>query len=549
MIFDDHTYLSKHKVDREETEPNTKYIGLEHIGEGTLSLNGFGYASDVSSSKTVFEKGDILFGKLRPYFRKVIIAPFNGICSTDIWVVKPKNGIDRNFLFYWMASQEFVDEVTRSSEGTRMPRAKWEVAKQIEIPDVSVLKQQKIGKVLYTHDQKIHHNQQTNETLEAMAQVIDRKSTRLNSSHVAISYAVFCLKNKPPVFLWCDDDTPTQHTFPTRRSSDLEGTRMPRAKWEVAKQIEIPDVSVLKQQKIGKVLYTLDQKIHLNQQTNETLEAMAQAIFKSWFVDFDPVRAKMRAKAEGRDGNRAAMAAIAGVSLERDWDEIEKDLNQKLTCMSKTQCQQLHQIAALFPAELVVSELGEVPKGWGYSTIGKEFIVVNGQSPPGSSYNETGEGEPFYQGRTDFGFRFPTQIIYCTEPKRFAKKGDTLLSVRAPVGDLNIAIEDCCIGRGLSALRHKSGSGSFTYYAMKKIQNQIEAYEATGTVFGSINQKQLKSLETIAPNDDVIEEFNRIAEPMDAQIMNLEFMNRELSNLRDTLRSEERRVGKVRRTR
>src|SRR5690625_7949727 len=81
---------------------------------------------------------------------------------------------------------------------------------------------------------------------------------------------------------------------------------------------------------------------------------------------------------------------------------------------------------------------------------------------------------------------------------------------------------------------------------MKKIQNQIEAYEATGTVFGSINQKQLKSLETIAPNDDVIEEFNRIAEPMDAQIMNLEFMNRELSNLRDTLlpRSEERRVGK-----
>src|SRR5690625_2501560 len=429
MIFDDHTYLSKNKVDPEETEPNTKYIGLEHIGEGTLSLNGFGYASDVSSSKTVFEKGDILFGKLRPYFRKVIIAPFNGICSTDIWVVKPKNGIDRNFLFYWMASQEFVDEVTRSSEGTRMPRAKW----------------------------------------------------------------------------------------------------------EVAKQIEIPDVSVLKQQKIGKVLYTLDQKIHLNQQTNETLEAMAQAIFKSWFVDFDPVRAKMRAKAEGRDGNRAAMAAVAGASLERDWDEIEKDLNQKLTCMSKTQCQQLHQIAVLFPAELVVSELGEVPKGWGYSTIGKEFIVVNGQSPPGSSYNETGEGEPFYQGRTDFGFRFPTQRIYCTEPKRFAKKGDTLLSVRAPVGDLNIAIEDCCIGRGLSALRHKSGSGSFTYYAMKKIQNQIEAYEATGTVFGSINQKQLKSLETIAPNDDVIEEFNRIAEPMDAQIMNLEFMNRELSNLRDTL--------------
>src|SRR5690625_7993450 len=102
---------------------------------------------------------------------------------------------------------------------------------------------------------------------------------------------------------------------------------------------------------------------------------------------------------------------------------------------------------------------------------------------------------------------------------------------RAPVGDLNIALEDCCIGRGLSALRHKSGSGSFTYYAMKKIQNQIEDFEATGTVFGSINQKRLKSLETIDPNDDVIEEFKRIDEPMNEQITTLEFIKRYITNL------------------
>src|SRR5690625_2545629 len=127
------------------------------------------------------------------------------------------------------------------------------------------------------------------------------------------------------------------------------------------------------------------EKIHLNQQTNKTLEAMAQAIFKSWFVDFDPVRAKVRAKTEGRDANRAAMAAIAGVDLEQDWDEIEAALDQKLSRMSEAQRQQLHRTAEIFPDELVDSELGEVPKGWGYSTIGKEFIVVNGQSPPGSS--------------------------------------------------------------------------------------------------------------------------------------------------------------------
>ena len=308
-------------------------------------------------------------------------------------------------------------------------------------------------------------------------------------------------------------------------------------------EIDLPDLAY--QKEVSEILSVFDQKIHLNRQTNETLEAMAHAIFKSWFVDFDPVCAKIEAASAGRDPNRAAMAAIAGISSfakasedkssSRDWDEVEAALDQKLTRMSDAQQHQLTLAAELFPDELVECEIGEVPKGWDYSTIGKEFDIVNGQSPPGSSYNEEGEGAPFYQGRTDFGFRFPTQRVYCTEPKRFAKKGDTLLSVRAPVGDLNIAIEDCCIGRGLASLRHKSSSISYTYYAMKQIQAQIEAYEATGTVFGSINQKQLKALDTISPDDKIINEFHRVAEPIDGQIMNQVFMNRELSELRDSL--------------
>jgi len=307
------------------------------------------------------------------------------------------------------------------------------------------------------------------------------------------------------------------------------------AKKSIVTSIPIPLPSLEIQNEIVDQLYTIDQKIHLNEQTNETLEKIAQAIFKSWFVDFDPVRAKIEAASADRDPNRAAMAAIVGVTIEQDWDAIEAALQQKLDRMSDEQRTQLRQIAELFPDELVESEIGMVPKGWEYSTIGKEFDIVNGQSPPGSSYNEEGEGSPFYQGRTDFGFRFPTQRVYCTEPKRFAKKGDTLLSVRAPVGDLNIAIEDCCIGRGIASLRHKSGSVSYTYYAMKQVQAQIEAYEATGTVFGSINQKQLKALDTIAPDRKVINEFHRIADPIDSKVMNQAFMNRELSKLRDTL--------------
>ena len=313
------------------------------------------------------------------------------------------------------------------------------------------------------------------------------------------------------------------------------GSTFPNVSKSLLNEFEVEVISAVEAQEANEIIVSIENKIHLNQQTNETLEAMAQAIFKSWFVDFDPVRAKIEAASADRDPNRAAMAAIVGVTIEQDWDAIEAALQQKLDRMSDEQRTQLRQIAELFPDELVESEIGMVPKGWEYSTIGKEFDIVNGQSPPGSSYNEEGEGSPFYQGRTDFGFRFPTQRVYCTEPKRFAKKGDTLLSVRAPVGDLNIAIEDCCIGRGIASLRHKSGSVSYTYYAMKQVQAQIEAYEATGTVFGSINQKQLKALDTIAPDRKVINEFHRIADPIDSKVMNQAFMNRELSKLRDTL--------------
>ena len=81
--------------------------------------------------------------------------------------------------------------------------------------------------------------------------------------------------------------------------------------------------------------------------------------------------------------------------------------------------------------------------------------ITMGTSPEGESFNADGIGTVFYQGRTDFGFRFPTIRLYTTEPKRFANKGDILMSVRAPVGDINIAKEHCAIGRGLAALKPK----------------------------------------------------------------------------------------------
>lgn len=142
------------------------YIGLEHVGQGALSLLGTGTARDVESTKTAFRAGDILFGKLRPYFRKVVRPDFDGICSTDIWVVRPKVGVDAGYLFYLMASEMFVSFASQGSEGTRMPRAKWEHVAECAVCLPSATEQRAIARTLGVLDDKIELNRRMAETLE-----------------------------------------------------------------------------------------------------------------------------------------------------------------------------------------------------------------------------------------------------------------------------------------------------------------------------------------------------------------------------------------------
>ena len=249
------------------------------------------------------------------------------------------------------------------------------------------------------------------------------------------------------------------------------------------------------QRAIAHILGTLDDKIELNRRMNETLEAMARAIFKSWFVDFDPVRAK----AEGRDHG------------------LPKEITD------------------LFPDSFEDLELGEIPKGWGISTVGEEFILTMGQSPPGETYNDIGEGIPFFQGRADFGFRYPSHRVFCTAPTRFADPGDTLVSVRAPVGDINMALERCSVGRGVAAIRHKSSSRSYTYHAMLSLVDVFGDFEAEGTVFGCINKDDFHRIKSIAPPPHLVLDFEKAAFPIDQTIENNIVQSRILAALRDAL--------------
>ena len=169
--FGDCAELIRNTVLPEEFE-GEPYIGLEHIEEGTLRLMEIGKSSDVVSVKSRFESGDILFGKLRPYFRKVVRPSFSGVCSTDIWVVRAKPSIDQGYLYYWMASQEFVDMATQASEGTKMPRAKWDFLERVEKSVPPLPEQRAIAHILGALDDKIELNRRMNQTLEEMAQAL-----------------------------------------------------------------------------------------------------------------------------------------------------------------------------------------------------------------------------------------------------------------------------------------------------------------------------------------------------------------------------------------
>lgn len=106
-------------------DPETPYIGLEHMPRRSIALAEWGRAGQVNSEKLSFKLGDILFGKLRPYFHKVGIAPINGICSTDIVVICPKWRVARSFVLSCVSRDEFVAFTDRTSEGTKMPRTSW----------------------------------------------------------------------------------------------------------------------------------------------------------------------------------------------------------------------------------------------------------------------------------------------------------------------------------------------------------------------------------------------------------------------------------------
>ena len=175
----------------------------------------------------------------------------------------------------------------------------------------------------------------------------------------------------------------------------------------------------------------------------------------------------------------------------------------------------------------------ELPEGWRDGKLGEEFEILMGQSPNGESYNTDKKGVVFFQGRAEFTERFPKNRLYTTEPKRLADKFDVLVSVRAPVGDINLASEICCIGRGLAAV--KSKNKSYAFYKLKFLKSKFDLFEGEGTVFGSINKDSFNNIEVVIPPLKTIIEFEVLVQIIDDKIFHNHQQIQTLTKTRDEL--------------
>jgi len=150
------------------------------------------------------------------------------------------------------------------------------------------------------------------------------------------------------------------------------------------------------------------------------------------------------------------------------------------------------------PKGYKMTELGPLPEEWKVESLGNVAEMVMGQSPPGSTYNVEGSGQVFLQGKAEFGNIYPKPVKYTTKPLKLAPKGSILISVRAPVGDTNIANMEYCIGRGLASLSLQNGDNQYLLYVLMH-RKQCLADQGTGSTFSAINKRTLESFKIPLP--------------------------------------------------
>jgi type I restriction enzyme S subunit len=301
------------------------------------------------------------------------------------------------------------------------------------------------------------------------------------------------------------------------------------------KGLQIPNPPEAARVAITSVLDSLETLIDLNRRINQTLEAMAQAIFKSWFVDFDPVKAKIAAKAEGRDPLRAAMTAISG-KPDAELDTLPPD-----------QFAPLAATAALFPDEMEASELGEIPKGWAYVAAESLSDVGIGKTPPRKepqwfteesgdwrwvSIKDMGAGTLYQQVSSEY----LTKEAVSRFNVRVVPDNTVLLSFKLTVGRVAISDGELLTNEAIAHFKLPTDpvvSSEYLYLYLKGFD--FASLGSTSSIADAVNSKTIRDLPVLLPSGELVARLGEAIRPMLQEIRSRQLEVRTLTETRDAL--------------
>lgn len=349
------------------------------------------------------------------------------------------------------------------------------------------------------------------------------KSLVLNNGHIP-EFFYYLLKNNVHIL----ESRATGSTFKEISGQILKDTEL---------SIPTPDI----QQKIVDILSPLDDKIELNTQINQTLEQIAQALFKSWFVDFDPARAKVQALSDGMSLKQAELAAMQAISGKTP---------EELTALSQTQPEryaELAETAKAFPCEMVEVDGVEVPKGWEYKPADELFDIGIGKTPPRkeTEWFSTNPDDIQWISIKDMG----NSGVFITESSEFLTnqavdkfnirkipENTVLLSFKLTIGRVSITTCETTTNEAIAHFKITDKSFLTTEYLYLFFQQfDFNSLGSTSSIATAVNSKTIKGIEILIPNEELIKAFQMKISNIFAQIKNLTMENKNLVETRDLL--------------
>lgn len=319
----------------------------------------------------------------------------------------------------------------------------------------------------------------------------------------------------------------------------VSGSGVPRIVLKDFKKVELDIPNLDLQINISKKLRSLDDKIELNTQINQTLEQIAQALFKSWFVDFDPVRAKVQALSDGLSLEQAELAAMQAISGKTP---------EKLTALSQAQPDryaELAETAKAFPCEMVEVDGGEVPKGWEMKALSDLGQIVCGKTPSKSNKEFYGDDVPFIKIPDMHNQVFITQTTdnlsvagANSQSKKYIPPKSICVSCIATVGLVSMTSKPSHTNQQInSIIPNDEQTSEFLYLSLKQpsMTKYLKDLASGGSATLNLNTSTFSKIEIITPSKEIIDIFHNKVCYFFEKILSNAIENKRLTEIRDLL--------------